>query len=285
MDLKKQVMLMTFLTAFQFANVNAAQIDDELAIIAAEQQGTDVETFQNEQPKEPEKKIEPPPTTPPPEEVKTPPAEEIQKPAEEIQKPVEEIQKPVEEVQQPVEEIKQPVEEIQKPVEEVQKPVEEIQQPVQEIKQPAVNLPNPILKFTNFENLVAAVKFVPLYIPQKSGYTIISMHTINDKIAEIRYGRRWEPEVVLHVRTYKRQENEELKDISGVQGVKWRIDMTSGATIYIAKINDRSHVAAWSSGDYTFSAYVENLSFAAFHSLVVDELVDLSTHYFVKNAD
>lgn len=264
MDLKKQVMLMTFLTAFQFANVNAAQIDDELAIIAAEQQGTDVETFQTEQTKEPEKKIEPPPTTPPPEEVKTPPVEEIQKPAEEI---------------------KQPVEEIQKPVEEIKQPVEEIQKPIQEVKQPAVNLPNPILEFTNFENLVAAVKFVPLYIPQKSGYTIISMHTINDKVAEIRYGRRWEPEVVLHVRTYKRQENEELKDISGVQGVKWRIDMTSGATIYIAKINDRSHVAAWSSGDYTFSAYVENLSFAAFHSLVVDELVDLSTHYFVKNAD
>lgn len=144
-----------------------------------------------------------------------------------------------------------------------------------------VGLPNPIVMYTNFEELAHAVKFTPLYIPKKSGFTINSMLAIDGHTAEIRYGRRWEPEVSLSIRTYKRMNGEELKDISGVNGVKWRVDMTSGTTVYIAKIAENKHVAAWSAGNYTFSAQAENLSFAAFHAIVADELVDLSNHYYV----
>ena len=126
------------------------------------------------------------------------------------------------------------------------------------------------------------MKFTPLYIPKKSGYNVTELFSIENQTAEIRYGRRWEPEVALIIRTYKRPEGEGLKDISGIQGVKWRIDTTSGSTVYIAKINERAHVAAWASGSYTFAAYVQNISFAAFHSLVIDELVDLTTHYYTN---
>ena len=134
----------------------------------------------------------------------------------------------------------------------------------------------------NFDDLAKAVDFVPLYMPKKSGFTINSMMVIGGRTAEIRYGRRWEPEVSLHIRTYKRLDGEETKDISGVYGVKWRVDMTSGTTVYIAKIDENKHVAAWAVGNYTFSALVENLSFAAFHAIVADELVDLSRHYYVN---
>lgn len=144
-----------------------------------------------------------------------------------------------------------------------------------------VGLPNPVVMYTNFEELAHAVEFTPLYVPKKSGFTINSMMAIDGHTAEIRYGRRWEPEVSLRIRTYKRMNGEELKDISGVNGVKWRVDMTSGTTVYIAKIDENKHVAAWAAGNYTFSAQAENLSFAAFHAIVADELVDLSNHYYV----
>lgn len=144
-----------------------------------------------------------------------------------------------------------------------------------------VGMPNPIKLYASFEELADALGFTPLYIPKKSGYTINEIMSISNKIAEIRYGRRWEPEVLLAIRTYKRAPDEELDDISGIQGVKWRVDESSGSTVYIAKISDSNHAAAWAVGNFTFSAYVENLSFAAFYALVVEELVDLSNHYYV----
>lgn len=145
-----------------------------------------------------------------------------------------------------------------------------------------VGLPNPMVEHSNFNDLVRAVHFNPLYIPKKSGYTINKIFSISNRTAEIRYKRRWEPEVSLSVRTYKRDPGESLKDISGIHGVQWRIDLTSGTSIYIAKVSDTQHAAAWAVGQYTFSAVAENLSYAAFHSLVTEELADLSTHYYIS---
>ena len=155
-------------------------------------------------------------------------------------------------------------------------------QPVAVQTAPTTGMPNPMVSYANYEELAKAVDFPPLYIPKKSGYTVNEFFSINNKIAEIRYGRRWEPEVSLHIRTYKRAPNEELQDISGVQGAKWRVDTSGGTTVYVAKVSDNTNAAAWAVGNYTFSAYVENLSFAAFHTLVIEELVDLTTHYYVN---
>ena len=143
-----------------------------------------------------------------------------------------------------------------------------------------VALPNQKLVYANFAEVSRAVKFVPLYMPRKSGYEITALYA-GHGIAEIRYGRRWEPTVSLTVRTHKRAAGEELQDISGVTGVKWRVDTSTGTTIYIAKISETQQVAAWAVGQYTFSARAENLSYAGFHSLVADELVELSTHYYL----
>ena len=117
-------------------------------------------------------------------------------------------------------------------------------------------------------------------MPKKSGYEITAIYA-QPGIVEVRYGRRWEPTISLSVRTHKRADGEALKDISGITGVKWRVDTSTGTTIYIAKISETQQVAAWAVGHYTFSAQAENLSFAGFHSLVADELVDLSTHYYL----
>ena len=134
--------------------------------------------------------------------------------------------------------------------------------------------------YANFIEVTRAVHFIPLYMPRKSGYEITAINA-GQGIVEIRYGRRWEPTVSLAVRTHKRAAGEELQDISGITGVKWRVDNTTGTTIYIAKISDTQHVAAWAVGQYTFSAQSENLSFAGFYSLVADELVELSRYYYV----
>ena len=147
---------------------------------------------------------------------------------------------------------------------------------------PTTTLSGPSQKeiYANFADVAHAIGFIPLYMPRKSGYEITAMYA-EPGIVEVRYGRRWEPEVSLAVRTYKRAEGEELRDISGVSGVKWRVDTTTGTTIYLAKISENEQVAAWAVGHYTFSAHSNNLSFAGFHALVADELVELSTHYYL----
>ncbi len=143
-----------------------------------------------------------------------------------------------------------------------------------------LDMPNPKEIYAGFAEVAHAVGFTPLYMPRKSGYEITAIYA-EPGIVEVQYGRRWEPEVSLAVRTYKRAEGEELRDISGVTGVKWRVDTTTGTTIYIAKISETQQVAAWAVGRYTFSAVSNNLSFAGFHALVADELVELSTHYYL----
>ncbi len=147
---------------------------------------------------------------------------------------------------------------------------------------PAETVPftNQKMIYANFAEAARSVHFIPLYMPRKSGYEITALYA-GQGIVEVRYGRRWEPTVSLTVRTYKRNDGEEPQDISGVTGVKWRVDTTTGTTIYVAKISETEQVAAWAVGHYTFSARAENLSYAGFYSLVADELVELSTHYYL----
>ena len=145
----------------------------------------------------------------------------------------------------------------------------------------SAGMPSPITTYANFTEAAKKVGYVPLYVPRKSGYAMNNIAVINNNIVELRYGRRWEPTVSLAIRTYKRAPGEELKDISGIYGVKWKVDLSSGMTLYIARVNDNSNVAAWSVGQYTFAAMTENLSFAAFHAFIVEELVDLCNHYFI----
>ena len=145
-----------------------------------------------------------------------------------------------------------------------------------------VGMPNPIVTYSNFEDAAKKVGFIPLYVPKKSGFAMNYISVIGGNVVEIRYGKRWEPTVTLSVRTYKRSPGEELKDISGIHGVKWKVDMSSGMTIYMSRVSNEVNAAAWSVGRYTFAAMTENLSFAAFHSFIIEELVDLCNHYFVE---
>ena len=223
----------------------AAGADDELSIMAAEQRRdspSDTETF--EQPEEPQP---------------------IKQPA---------VERPT--VEHPV--VNQP--KVETPKVETRPAVS---QSTVETKneQPAVGMPNPIVSYNTFDEMVEELGYVPLYVPKSSGYIINYMSIIGEKVADLRFNRRWETEVKLSVRTYKRADGEELKDISGVNGVKWRVDLSGGIPIYLARINENSNAAAWSVGNYTFAATTENLSFAAFRTLVFEELADLSEHYFI----
>ncbi len=311
MKLKNKIAALSTLLIFQFGAANAAGIDDELAVIAAEQDktGEKIETFdpdsldadKNKPKTRKEIKEEQERLEKEREEARKKIREERRKSRDELKgkAPISKNPAPVARKQEnnssavtsttPTVQAVQAVEE--NPAVEEFTPVEEMQdnpqieEKVKPVAEPPRNigLPNPINSYASFNEIVQAMNFTPLYIPKKSGYTITSMMTVNNRIAEIRYSRKWEPNVSLHVRTYRRAAGEELKDISGVVGVKWRVNVVNGITTYIAKIAENKHVAAWAVGNYTFSAYVENLSFAAFHALVADELVDLSNHYYIGN--
>lgn len=278
MNLSKKLALISALMIFQIGTASAA-VDDELAKIAAEQNRSDrveifdpnpaPETKSQQELKDEEKRLE--------DERKA----ARKKIEEERKKARDEIsgKAPISKNPAPPErQTKNP----EPPPAETVQPVQVQPQPEpQPVVQQPVSLPNPIVEYASYEEIVRAVNFTPLYIPKKVGYTITAILAIDNRVAEIRYGRRWEPSVSLHVRTYRRAAGEDLRDVSGVNGVKWRVNVSNGTQIYIAKIDETHHVAAWAVGNYTFSAYVENLSFAAFHSLVVDDLIDLTQHYYL----
>lgn len=243
-------------------SVEATNVDDELSIMAAEQRkendadvtvSDEIETFDN-RPNQP---------------AKTQPTDN---------KPVQPIQEePQPEPQQQDQSL--PPSSSDSPR---QSTLESSESPVsQSLEIRASNQQSPITNYDNFAEASKKVGFIPLYVPRKSGYAMNNISVINNNIIELRYGRRWEPTVTLAIRTYKRAAGEQVKDISGISGVKWKVDMSSGMTLYIARISDNSSVAAWSVGQYTFAAMTENLSFAAFHALIVEELVDLCNHYFI----
>ena len=252
--------IVTVMTALMIStplNVFAANSDDELSIMAAEQRkdndadvtiSDDIETFDDR----------PATSTPPPENQPT------EQPANQM--PPSQTEQPSEQpIQQPT--VSQPE-------------TPPVPQEITNLPDSA-GMPSPITTYANFTEAAKRVGYIPLYVPRKSGYAMSNIAVINNNIVELRYGRRWEPTVSLVIRTYKRAIGEEVKDISGIYGVKWKVDMSSGMTIYIARVSDKSNVAAWSVGQYTFAAMTENLSFAAFHALIVEELVDLCNHYFI----
>ena len=135
--------------------------------------------------------------------------------------------------------------------------------------------------FSNFTELVRAVGFKPLYMSQERNYEIQTF-SVNHDVAEIRYGRRWESKVFFTVKTYKRDSGKEPQSISGVTGVKWHVDTTTGTKLYIAKISSNQQVAEWVVGQYNFSVQTENFKYAEFYSIVVDTFVPLSTHYYLE---
>ena len=285
MNLSKKFALISALMIFQL-NTASAAVDDELARIAAEQNRSDrveifdpnpaPETKSQQELKDEEKRLEDERKA-----ARKKIEEERKKARDEISGKAPISKNPAPPERQPKNPESPPVENV-RPVAQIQ-PVETqpvYQEPEPVVQQPA-SLPNPIVEYASYEEIVRAVNFTPLYIPKKVGYTITAILAIDNRVAEIRYGRRWEPSVSLHVRTYRRAAGEDLRDVSGVNGVKWRVNVSNGTQIYIAKIDETHHVAAWAVGNYTFSAYVENLSFAAFHSLVVDDLIDLTQHYYL----
>lgn len=233
----------------------AAGPDDELSIMAAEQRRespADVDTLEQS------------------ESVEQPPA--VESPAVRRETPQPVVEKP-----QPIAE--PPAVETPQPIANPPPAPPTVNQPTG--NRPAVGMPNPIQSFGAFDELVEELGYTPLYVPKRSGYTLNYMATISGTVGELRYSQRWETGSSLVVRTYKRPKGEELRDISGVHGVKWRVDLSGGTPIYLARISENANAAAWSVGQYTFAATADNLSFAAFRTLIFDELADLSMHYFI----
>ena len=144
----------------------------------------------------------------------------------------------------------------------------------------AVGMPNPVVQYPVFEDARNAVGFTPLYVPRKSGYRCDYIAVIDGNLAELRFSRKWEPEVRLTVRTYLRRQGEDVRDISGVYGAECRQETIGNVPVVTARLENRTYLAAWTVGEYTFSAMLEGAAYEAFRALLSDELLDLSVHYY-----
>ena len=148
-----------------------------------------------------------------------------------------------------------------------------------------VSLPNPLTEYETYEETSQVLGFPPLFLPKLTGYDCTNYIVIGGQVADLRYGRKWEPEVHLTVRTYRMSEKEALHDISGVYGVEWQWQETEKhMPFYIARAGENSYVASWAVEPYIFSAYGENLSYAPFYNIVTEGLMELSAAYYSKEA-
>ena len=143
-------------------------------------------------------------------------------------------------------------------------------------------MPNPLVEYASLAEARAVLGFSPLVLPRISGYECDKIIVIDGKLADIRYSRRWEPEVTLCLRTYRLQDGEPGFDISGIHGANWDSEDIGGAPLLTARPTPETYAATWGTGQYIFSLQAENLSYLPFHSLVVDGLMELSGNFFAQ---
>lgn len=144
----------------------------------------------------------------------------------------------------------------------------------------AVGLPNPMVEYPAYGEAAKALGFPLLALPEMTGYQCRKIYVIGGSVGEIRYGRKWEPEVNLTVRSYKLAKGEALRDITGIYDVEWRKETVRGLTVYVAKAGDNSYAATWAVEPYIFAAYGENIAYTPFVNVVANGLIEMSSVYY-----
>lgn len=145
--------------------------------------------------------------------------------------------------------------------------------------EPLAGMPNPLVEYKSYEETAEVLGFPPLALPGSSGWQPTAYIVINNEMAELRYGKKWEPEVSFTVRSYRLAEGEEVSDISGLYGVRWWEENFEEQTVYTARSGEKSFAAMWNTGRYIFVAYGENMAYAPFWYLVTDSLLSQSGTY------
>ena len=161
-------------------------------------------------------------------------------------------------------------------------PKDEVKASVSESKEreTMVGMPNPMVEYPAYGEAAKALGFPLLALPEMTGYQCGKIFVIGGNVGEIRYGRKWEPEVNLTVRTYKMAKGETLRDISGIHGVEWRTETAKGMQLYIAKVGDNSYAATWAVAPYIFAAYAENITYTPFLNVVTNGLMEISSAFY-----
>ncbi len=143
-----------------------------------------------------------------------------------------------------------------------------------------VGMPNPMVEYPAYGEAAKTLGFPPLALPEMTGYQCSKIYVIGGNVGEIRYGRKWEPEVSLTVRSYRMSKGEAVRDITGIYGVDWRTEIAKGIKLYIAKVGDNSYAATWAVEPYIFAAYAENMAYTPFMNVVTNGLMEISSAFY-----
>jgi hypothetical protein len=155
----------------------------------------------------------------------------------------------------------------------------------------ATQLPNPIVTYSSDRELAEAVGFHPLILPLSAGYECTDRFSISGDLAELRYTSRYgldEKKARVEIRTARLANltnaggsEAEKFDISGIYGLTWnRIESASGPVIYLARAGEDQYAAHWTQGGYAFSCWAANLNEWEFKKLLLENLIDLTNHYY-----
>lgn len=151
---------------------------------------------------------------------------------------------------------------------------------------PRVGIPNPIVNYATVQEAAKAAGFIPLYLPEISGYHVSEAMVISKDLIDLLYTRDGDSSTVLRIRTAKAGHNHPSGDISGIYGAQWTMQRLKGITVYTAAYTDpddslaTGHAAHWQIHDTLFSVSADKIAAPEFQHLLEDGLVDLSVHYF-----
>ncbi len=149
---------------------------------------------------------------------------------------------------------------------------------------PLTGMPNPLVEYGSYEAAAEVLGFSPLALPKSSGWHPAAYIVINNEIGELRFEKKWEPEISFTIRTCRLSEGEEPSDISGLYGVKWWDEEFEGQTVYTARYGERSYAAIWNIGRYVFAAYGKNMAYSRFWYLLTDNLLSQSGTYLYPDS-
>lgn len=146
--------------------------------------------------------------------------------------------------------------------------------------EPVMGMPNPMVEYDSVIDARKAAGFMPLHLPEISGYHVKEVFVYHKDLVDIRYAAD-NSQTQMQIRTAKagRQSGD---DISGIYGAKWEKESIAGIEVAIAKLpaGSNGYAAHWSINGMLFSVTAEHIAQPEFQHILKSGLVDLSRHYF-----
>lgn len=104
---------------------------------------------------------------------------------------------------------------------------------------------------------------------------------IGGRASDLAFIRMGQPDSRVRIRTAFKKDNKN-NNLSGIYGAEWKKQRVNETEVELAQIGPQSYAATWETGNYVFAVQGEGMEPAAFRSLLANNLVEDTEHYFIS---